>query len=137
MKWFAEKWTNEYTDEDGKKVKTIKYLYPYYAVEEKKPPYAKGITQVEIPDPPGEYFTPGIDDKNNFIWVPDKARFIAEQIRPERDALLNEVDLKHCNAERWELMTAEEKQAWREYKQALRDLPETVDVKGWPVKPGE
>lgn len=52
------------------------------------------------------------------------------QMRSERNRLLNDVDVKYCNAEQWELMTEEQKQAWRDYKQQLRDVPEQ---EGFPL----
>lgn len=54
----------------------------------------------------------------------------ASQMRLERDALLNKVDVKYCNAEQWELMSEETKEEWRAYKQALRDVPEQ---EGFPL----
>jgi len=58
-----------------------------------------------------------------------------EEIRRKRDALLDEADLKYCNADKWETMTAEEKGVWRTYKQALRDLPATTEDPANPVWP--
>lgn len=45
-----------------------------------------------------------------------------QKIRDYRDKLLNECDLKLCNAELWESMSENEKEKWKNYKQALRDL---------------
>lgn len=49
---------------------------------------------------------------------------IAEEVRKVRNRLIDEADTKYCNAEKWETMTQETKQLWREYKQNLRDIPE-------------
>ncbi len=70
-------------------------------------------------------------------WELDLEARLNGTIRPERDRLLDEVDVKYCNADKWETMTAEEKEAWRTYKQALRDLPSTIvyDNEVWPVMP--
>ena len=70
-------------------------------------------------------------------WELDRTSWLNGTIRPERDRLLDEVDVKNCNADKWETMTAEEKEAWRTYKQALRDLPTTIvyDNEVWPVMP--
>jgi hypothetical protein len=50
---------------------------------------------------------------------------------------LDKVDIKYCNAEKWELFTDEQKLLWRAYKQQLRDLPETIDLDApvFPIKP--
>lgn len=60
-------------------------------------------------------------------------------LRGERNRLLDQVDLVYCNAERWSAMTPAMQQAWREYKQALRDFPETCNPLNpqWPIQPGE
>lgn len=70
-------------------------------------------------------------------WVLDRERWLNTVIRPKRDQLLNEVDMIWCNADKWESMTQEKKQAWREYKQALRDLPGIIDYRApvWPTAP--
>jgi len=70
-------------------------------------------------------------------WELDLEAWLNGTIRPERDRLLDEVDVKYCNADKWETMAAEEKEAWRTYKQALRDLPTTIiyDNEAWPVMP--
>lgn len=46
-----------------------------------------------------------------------------ENIRRQRDELLNMADLKYCNSELWARMSSGQKQAWAMYKQALRDIP--------------
>ncbi|HAJ28261.1 MAG TPA: hypothetical protein DCG53_13630 [Syntrophus sp. (in: bacteria)] len=75
------------------------------------------------------------------IWDGEKWKVNLEQklsmIRIERDRRLDETDLKYCNAERWSQMSADDKAAWSEYKQALRDLPETIDPNNpvWPDRP--
>lgn len=58
-------------------------------------------------------------------------------LRAERNRLLDEADLKYCNAERWSAMTPETRSAWSAYKQALRDLPENIDADNpvWPSMP--
>jgi hypothetical protein len=58
-------------------------------------------------------------------------------IRAKRNALLAEIDLVYCNAERWSAMTPEQQQAWKIYKQALRDFPEICDPANpvWPAEP--
>jgi hypothetical protein len=58
-------------------------------------------------------------------------------IRQKRNQLLDECDLVYCNAERWETFTAEQKEAWRWYKQALKDFPAYCDPYNpvWPVLP--
>lgn len=49
-----------------------------------------------------------------------------EDIRSQRDLLLiTEVDPIVSNPLRWESLTAEKQQEWRDYRQALLDLPST------------
>jgi len=70
-------------------------------------------------------------------WELDREAWLDGDIRPRRDQLLDEVDLKYCNAERWDSMTITLKEAWSAYKQALRDLPDTIDHDNpvWPMMP--
>jgi hypothetical protein len=58
-------------------------------------------------------------------------------LRKTRDKLLAESDI-YVLPDRWNSYTEEKKTEWSNYRQALRDLPETViDVFNpiWPVKP--
>lgn len=70
-------------------------------------------------------------------WVFDKEKWLDSYVRPLRQALIDEADLKYCNAEKWEGMNETERAAWSTYKQALRDLPATIDPDNpvWPEKP--
>lgn len=70
-------------------------------------------------------------------YVLNRERWLDAEVRPIRDGLLNEADLKHCNAEKWESLTPEDKSSWTAYKQALRDLPGTIDYDNpvWPTRP--
>lgn len=70
-------------------------------------------------------------------WVLNATAWLDGEIRPKRDDLLDKVDLKYCNAEKWSDMTAAKKAEWKAYKQALKDLPETIDPNNpvWPVMP--
>jgi hypothetical protein len=70
-------------------------------------------------------------------YVLDREAWLNSVIRPQRDQLLDAADLKHCNADKWESMTEEQKTAWRAYKQALRDLPASIDYDNpvWPTIP--
>jgi hypothetical protein len=63
----------------------------------------------------------------------------AEAVRAERDMkLTTEVDPIAGNALRWAALTAEQQQAWADYRQALLDVPTQDgfphDVV-WPTKP--
>lgn len=66
-----------------------------------------------------------------------KEEWIELHVRPKRDKLLNDVDVVHCNAEKWELMDEVRKEEWRVYKQALRDITDVIefDEGQWPVMP--
>lgn len=64
---------------------------------------------------------------------------LGTQVRGQRDSMLDEV-VDKMNPMRWETFTEVQKQAWRDYRQALLDVPqqdgfpETVE---WPVPPWE
>lgn len=65
----------------------------------------------------------------------------ADAVRAERDMKLSsEVDPIAGNALRWASLTAEQQQAWADYRQALLDVPDQAgfphDVV-WPTKPTE
>lgn len=65
----------------------------------------------------------------------------AAAVRAERDMkLATEVDTIAGNALRWAALTAEQQQAWADYRQALLDIPQQSgfphDVV-WPTKPTE
>jgi len=66
-----------------------------------------------------------------------KSEWIKAEIRPKRDKLLDECDLKQCNALSIRSMSDKKVQEWEAYKQALRDLPETIDPENpvWPEMP--
>jgi hypothetical protein len=58
--------------------------------------------------------------------------WIWERLRAHRDALLTESDYRMVTDAPWETAL------WAEYRQALRDLPETTKdprLAEWPVKP--
>jgi len=76
-------------------------------------------------------------DYSDGEWILNRARWLDTEIRPQRDRMLNNVDTTYCNADKWENMTGAQKQAWREHKQALRDLPATIDYANpvWPTMP--
>ncbi|OPY03553.1 MAG: hypothetical protein A4E60_00218 [Syntrophorhabdus sp. PtaB.Bin047] len=86
----------------------------------------------EVPERPSPHYS-----WVNGVWQFSREAWLNAGIRPERDRLLDEVDLRYCNAERWEGMTTEQKTAWKAYKQALRDLPATIDYANqvWPEMP--
>lgn len=59
--------------------------------------------------------------------------------RRKRDTLLQEV-VDKLNPMRWELLTETQKQAWRDYRQALLDVPQQEGFPQeivWPVAPNE
>lgn len=67
----------------------------------------------------------------------ERSIWLDQEVRPQRNQLLNDIDIIYCNADKWETMTAEKKAEWRVYKQALRDLPDTIDMTNpvWPTMP--
>ena len=64
---------------------------------------------------------------------------VAAEVRAERDRrLATEVDPIAGNALRWAALTAEEQQAWADYRQALLDVPQQAGFPAdinWPVAP--
>lgn len=59
------------------------------------------------------------------------------KIRQQRNIHLSESDI-YVTIDRWETYSEDKKTAWRQYRQALRDLPQLVvdlDLVSWPVSP--
>lgn len=62
-----------------------------------------------------------------------------EKERQKRDSLLKEV-VDRLNPMRWELLSEDQKQAWREYRQALLDVPQQEGFPNnitWPEAPDD
>ena len=60
-----------------------------------------------------------------------------DTLREERNSRLATSDI-YVAMDRWDTYTEDKKQEWRDYRQALRDLPEnTTDPFNpvWPIKP--
>lgn len=60
-----------------------------------------------------------------------------EEIRYRRNVYLEKSDA-YVLPDRWDEYTAEKKQAWKDYRQALRDIPEQPEyplVINWPQPP--
>lgn len=96
-------------------------------------------TEATVPLPDGfklGYHTHFVDGELRTDEEQAKA-YALISIRGERDRLLDRVDTVYCNAEKWESMATEKRKAWREYKQALRDLPSCCDPFSpiWPIMP--
>ena len=59
------------------------------------------------------------------------------KIKQYRNELLNESD-NYVTIDRWEAYSEEQKILWRQYRQSLRDIPQTTnnpDNIVWPIKP--
>ena len=92
----------------------------------------------EITERPGELYT-----WDGTQWVaPSQAEIdaaAAAAIRAERDLkLATEVDPIVMNSLRWNSMTAEQQQAWADYRTALLDIPQQAGFPHnviWPTKP--
>lgn len=101
---------------------------------EEKPEFAPDIVLVEITDrnpQPQE----GWDYKDGeFIEPHISVEELLANIRLVRDRLLAECDWTQLPDT---MLTDEEKTAWAQYRQALRDFPETCDPYNpvWPVRP--
>jgi hypothetical protein len=60
-------------------------------------------------------------------------------VRQHRDGLLIKSDIAVL-PDRWNAMTEEQKTAWQNYRQALRDIPQTFSLPDevvWPSKPSQ
>jgi len=72
-------------------------------------------------------------------WLARADERLAEEVRQKRDFKLEtEVDPIAGNALRWAELTAEQQQAWADYRQALLDVPEQSGFPHdlvWPTKP--
>ena len=91
-----------------------------------------GMSDTPVPVRPSAYHV-----WESGAWSLDREKWLDAEIRPQRNTLLNEADLKYCNAELWSAMSTETKALWTAYKQALRDLPATIDYAApvWPTRP--
>lgn len=68
---------------------------------------------------------------------PPTTEELAQQIRAQRDALLQEVDSIVGNPLRWASFTTEQQTAWADYRQALLDVPQQAgfpNTINWPTK---
>jgi hypothetical protein len=90
------------------------------------------------------------DDPNNTGWQdyqawlaagntpnPVPSSVLAAEVRTQRDALLIASD-NHALADRWASMTTQQQQAWAQYRQELRDVPEQPGFPQtvvWPTPP--
>ena len=90
---------------------------------------------IDWPEIAGSFGVNDLYDGVNFSVDPD---LLAEGIRNTRDEALKYVDAITNNALRWAALTAEQQQAWADYRQALLDIPQQSgfphDVV-WPTKP--
>jgi hypothetical protein len=71
-------------------------------------------------------------------WTPPTTEQLAAKARGQRDELLFEVDSIVGNPLRWASFSAEEQQAWADYRQALLDVPQQAgfpNTINWPTKP--
>jgi hypothetical protein len=106
-------------------------------------PYPQDFTMFQVIESSQPFLEDGVwkvtftvRDKNEA----EMAELLAEhqrEVRSSRDNILKDtVDL--LNPIRWEAMTEEQKQAWRDYRQALLDVPQQegfpYDI-SWPSKP--
>ena len=84
-----------------------------------------------------------IDQRNAEIaeWEAGADERAAKKARKQRDAILSaEVDPIVSNPLRWAALTAEQQQAWADYRQALLDIPQQAGFPHdiiWPTKPTE
>ena len=91
----------------------------------------------EVPPRPGHWC-----DWTGAAWAENANRKYAafsDEVRAERDyRLARDVDPIAGNALRWAALTAEQQQAWADYRQALLDVPQQAGFPHnvtWPTKP--
>jgi hypothetical protein len=98
--------------------------------------YPDGTVEVEL--------KPSVfHDMVDGVWVEwsqeKKDESLARHVRSERDRTLRvNVDTVVSNPLRWASMSAEEQQAWADYRQALLDIPDQEGFPhnvNWPTKP--
>ena len=105
-----------------------------------------GVLKIERDDQVEDYFYYKVNAEETGIEYSEAAkemrtRAFSEQIifdlRQTRNKLLKETD-KYALPD-WPHKTPEIRQAWLDYRQALRDFPEVSDVKNpiWPTSPDE
>jgi hypothetical protein len=82
-----------------------------------------------------------IDESHLFVNISSEENLsvqeLEEKIRFERDNLL-ETNVDSMNPMRWELLSEEKKQEWRDYRQALLDIPQQEGFPNeifWPEVP--
>jgi len=88
-----------------------------------------------IPDGMNRYSLKGEYENGNYILVNDQ-EVLVSRLREQRNTLLDKTD-KYTVAD-YPHPTPEIKQAWLDYRQALRDLPtNTMDPSNpvWPIAP--
>ena len=69
---------------------------------------------------------------------PPTTEELAQQVRAQRDALLQELDSIVGNPLRWASFTTEQQTAWANYRQALLDVPQQdgfPNTINWATKP--
>lgn len=78
---------------------------------------------------------------NLAAWEASADDRLSEHVRKQRDEILSsEVDPIVSNPLRWSALTAEQQQAWADYRQALLDIPQQSGFPHnvvWPTKPAE
>jgi hypothetical protein len=82
-----------------------------------------------------------IDESHLLVNVSSEENLSAQELevkfRSERDLLL-ETNVDSMNPMRWELLSEEKKQEWRDYRQALLDIPQQEGFPNeifWPEVP--
>jgi hypothetical protein len=79
----------------------------------------------------------GLYEDGQFLPKPRDIEAEWVQVRAQRDQLLSQSDV-YVLPDRWASMTSEQQTAWSEYRQELRNIPETYEDPAeviWPIKP--
>lgn len=110
-------------------VKSLGYLEVKESSFPTPPPELNGKCRIAL-DNPVMTSTGILERKYKFIpLTTDQVTYMESKNRARRDEILK-TDIDTMNPIRWEALTAEQKTAWTEYRQALLDV---TNQAGWPA----
>ena len=125
----------EVKEDPKENVKTVVKVPGYYYEWHRK----KNKSDIIVTKKPSRLHKAVFNGLEFVEWEVDREKWLDAIIRPKRNDLLDDVDLRRLNADKIETIAISKKVAWRTYKQALRNLPETINYENpeWPIAPNE